>query len=111
MGAGAGADGAGVAAGVALEDGAGAAFFFGFGGGFRAGSEPDGEYATSDGAGATWIGLTADGAAVVLLLPLALPMPNAAPKATTAAATPMATSFPGVIRTSSLACWNWDWCT
>jgi hypothetical protein len=111
VGAGAGADGVGVAAGVGLEDGAGAAFFFGFGGFFRAGSEPEGEYATSDGAAATWIGLTADGAAVVLLLPLALPMPNAAPKATRAAATPMATSFPGVIRTSSLACWNWGSCT
>lgn len=111
MAAGAGADGVGVAAGAGPADGAGAAFFFAFGGFFRAGSEPEGEYATSDGAAATWIGLTADGAAVVLLLPLALAMPNAAPKATTAAATPMATSFPGVIRTSSLACWNWDWCT
>jgi hypothetical protein len=109
--AGAGADGVGVAAGVGALEGAGAAFFFAFGGFFLAGSEPDGEYATSAGAGATWIGLTADGAAVLLLLPLALPMPNAAPKATSAATTPMATSFPGVIRTSSLGCWSLGWCT
>lgn len=93
-----------------MLDGAGAAFFFAFGF-FCAGSEPDGEYTTTAGAAATWIGLTAVGAAVFVVPPLAFAMPNAAPNATTAAATPMATSFPGVISTSSLACWSWDWCT
>jgi hypothetical protein len=106
VGVGAGADGVGVGvldgAGVL---GAGAAFFgFGF---FCAGSEPDGVYETTCGAAATWAGFTADGAAAFSLLPpLALPMPKAAPNATSAATTPMATSLPGVISTSSLACSN-----
>jgi hypothetical protein len=34
-----------------------------------------------------------------------LPIPNAAPNATSAATTPMATSFPVVMCTSSWACW------
>lgn len=86
-------------------------FFFGLGGFFGDGSEPDGENDASCGAAPTWIGLTADGAAVFLLPPPALAMPNAAPKATTAATAPMSASFPAVIRTSSWAWWNWGWCS
>ncbi len=118
MGAGAGV-GVGEGVGVAGVDGvegvdgvAGAAFFFfGFGGFLRAGSEPEGLYATSCGGGATCAGVTAEGAAVFLDPPLALPIPNAAPKATRAATTPMAASLPAVIRTSSWACWNRGWCS
>jgi hypothetical protein len=75
-------------------------FGFGF---FWAGSEPDGAYATTCGAAATWAGLTAEGAAVFLLPLLALPMPNAAPNATSAATTPIAASLPVVMCTSSWA--------
>ena len=57
----------------------------GFGGCFCDGSEPDGLNEANCGGGATWIGLTADGAAAFLDPPLALPMPNAAPNATSAA--------------------------
>jgi hypothetical protein len=89
----------GAAAGPGAGVAAGAAFFFGFGFGFTgAGSAPDGENDASCGAAATWTGLTAEGAAVVLVPALALPIPNAAPKATSAATTPMAVSLPGVIR-------------
>jgi hypothetical protein len=63
-----------------------------------AGSAPDGVNEASCGAALTWIGVTADGAAVVLLLEPALAIPKAAPNATTAAAAPIAASFPGVIR-------------
>jgi hypothetical protein len=101
VGVGVGADGVGVGV-LAGALGAGAAFFgFGFGF-FCAGNDPDGVYDTTCGAAATWAGFTADGAAAFLLLPpLALPMPNAAPNATSAATTPMAASFPVVMCTSS----------
>ena len=116
MGAGAGV---GVGVGVAGVDGVegvdgvdGAAFFFfGFGGFLRAGSEPEDLNDTSCGGGATCAGSTADGAAVFSDPPLALAMPNAAPNAISAATPPMAASLPGVIRTSSWACWNRGWCS
>ena len=105
MGAGAGAgvgDGVGLGVGEGVGEGAGVVFF-GFGGCCCDGSVPDGENDASSGVAAACAGFTADGAAVFLLPPLALPMPNAAPNATRAQATPMAASLPVVIRTSSLA--------
>jgi hypothetical protein len=91
--------GVGVAgAGVGDELGAGvlarlgAFFFAGFGSG------PEGVNDASFGAAGTLTGVTADGAAALSLPPeLALPMPNAAPKATTTTATAMAANRPGVI--------------
>jgi hypothetical protein len=104
----------GVGVGVGAEGAAGVlAVLFGLGFGFGffgAGSEPDGANATSCGAAATCTGLTADGAAVFLELLPALAIPKAAPNATRAATTPMATSFPGVISSAS---WEWsspEWC-
>jgi hypothetical protein len=76
---------------------------FGFTG---AGSDPDGVNDASCGAALTWIGVTADGAAVVLPLEPALAIPNAAPNATTAAAAPIAASFPAVI--PSTTSWAWS---
>jgi hypothetical protein len=89
--------------GDGVGEGDGVAFFFGFGGCFWDGRLPDGENDANCGAAPTCTGLTADGAAVFLLPPLALPMPNAAPNATSAATTPIAASLPVVIRTCSLA--------
>jgi hypothetical protein len=86
-------------------------FFFGLGGFFGDGSEPDGENDASCGGGATWIDFTADGAAVFLVPPLALPIPNAAPNATSAATTPMAATLPALIRTSYEASRNSGWCS
>jgi hypothetical protein len=99
VGVGVGAEGVEGAEGV---DGAAGElfFFFGFGGFFCEGSEPEGLNEASCGGAATEIDLTADGAAVFFVPPLALPIPNAAPNATSAATTPMAASLPGVIRTS-----------
>jgi hypothetical protein len=93
VGDGAAADGAGEAEGAGvLLLGFGAFFFACFG------SAPDGENDASFGAGATLTGVTADGAAaLLLLLEVALPMPNATPNATTMAATAMAANRPGVI--------------
>ena len=105
----AGVDGVDGVAGAAGADAAG--FFFGFGGFFRAGSEPDGLNATTVGAASTCTGFTADGAAVFFDPPLDLPIPNAAPNATSAATTPMAASFPAVMGTSSSACWNRGSCS
>jgi hypothetical protein len=102
VGAGADGVGVGVAAGVGDALGVGATFFgFGF---FCAGSEPDGVYDTTCGAAATEAGFTADGAAVVLLLLLALPMPNAAPNAIRAATTPAIVARWRFIRGTSRAC-------
>src|SRR3954470_6166449 len=109
-GAGAGVGEGALGVGAGVEDGAGvdagllgfATFFF-FLGFFCAGSEPDVLYEVKVGGGATFAGVTADGAAVVLVPPLALPIPNAAPNATSAATTPMAMSFPEVMCTLSLA--------
>jgi hypothetical protein len=104
VGVGTGAEGVGVGVGLGEgELGAGAAFFgFGF---FCAGSDPDGVYDTTCGADATWAGLTAEGAAAFFSLPpLALPMPNAAPNATTAAIAPIVAARAGVIRDTSRAC-------
>jgi hypothetical protein len=110
VGAGVGA-GAGVGEGVGVGlEGVGAGvlfFFFGLGGFFCAGSEPDGENETSCGVAATWTGLTADGAAAFFELPPAFAIPNAAPNATSAATAPMAMSFPGVIRMSSWVSRSW----
>jgi hypothetical protein len=71
---------------------------FGFFGLIGAGSDPDGVNDANWGAALTWMGVTAEGAAVVLLLEPALAIPNAAPKATTAAAAPTAAARPAVIR-------------
>jgi hypothetical protein len=104
VGVGAGADGVGVGveAGVGDALGVGATFFgFGF---FCAGSEPDGVYDATCGAAATEAGFTADGAAVFLLLLLALPMPKAAPNAISAATTPAIVARWRVIRDTSPAC-------
>jgi hypothetical protein len=80
------------------EEGVGVLFggfgCFGFTG---AGSDPDGVNDANWGAALTWTGVTAEGAAVALLLEPAFAIPNAAPNATTAAATPIAASFPAVI--------------
>ena len=86
-------------------------FFFGFGGFFCDGSEPDGLNATSSAGASTWTGLTADGAAVFFDPPPAFAIPKAAPNATSAATAPMAASLPAVIRTSSWACWSRGSCS
>lgn len=110
-------EGEGVGAGAGVGDGLGVGVLpppppsppLGFGFGFffsltGAGSEPDGVYAANCGAEPTSIGFTADGAAVSFFEPpLALPIPNAAPNATTAATPPIAASLPGVIRSTSYA--------
>jgi hypothetical protein len=55
-----------------------------------------------DGVAATFSVVTADGAwALSSFFAVALPMPNAAPNATTTAATAMAAKRPGVIRCTS----------
>jgi hypothetical protein len=110
VGVGVGAEGVEGAEGV---DGAAGElfFFFGFGGFFCEGSEPEGLNEASCGGAATEIDLTADGAAVFFVPPLALPIPNAAPNATSAATTPIATSLPGVIRTSCEASRSSGWCS
>jgi hypothetical protein len=86
-------------------------FFLGFGGFFRAGSEPDGLNATICAGASTWTGLTADGAAAVLEPPPACAIPKAAPNATRAATTPIAASLPGVISTSCEASRNRGSCS
>jgi hypothetical protein len=107
VGAGAGDGvGEGVGDGVLLPPppplGFGFGFFFGLTG---AGSEPEGVNAAKLGAPATATGFTAEGAAPPFLPPaLALPIPNAAPKATTAATAPIAANRPGVIRDTSRSC-------
>lgn len=102
-GAGVGLEGVGVDDGAGVEEDGDGACFFGFGGCFCAGRLPDGENDASCGGAATCTGFTADGAAVFSLLPLALPIANAAPNATSASTTPMPASLPVVIRTCSLA--------
>jgi hypothetical protein len=74
--------------------------FFAFAG---AGSEPDGVNAATCGAAGTLTGVTADGAAVLLLLTVAFPIPNAAPNATIAATTPPIASRGAAMDTSSSA--------
>jgi hypothetical protein len=71
---------------------------FGFFFCFCDGSEPDDEYDASCGGSLTAIGVTADGAAPFPSFDaVALPMPNAAPNATTMAATAMAAKRPEVM--------------
>jgi hypothetical protein len=73
---------------------AGFGFFFCF----CDGSEPDGENEASCGGSLTAIGVTADGAAAFESFdPVALPIANAAPNATTTAATAMAAKRPCVM--------------
>jgi hypothetical protein len=96
VGAGVGV-GVGVGAALGVGDAAGELppLFF-FAGRFTLtgdGNEPEGENDATCGAGGGVAGVTAEGAAAVLLLPPALPTPNAAPKATTAARIPMSATF------------------
>ena len=75
----------------------GACFCFGI-------EPPDVENDVTWGVPPTDTGVTADGAcALPSLLAVALPMPNAAPKATTTAATAIAAKRPGVIPSTSSA--------
>jgi hypothetical protein len=95
-----------------VGDGDGELFFFlGFGGCFCDGREPDGLNDASCGGAGTEIDFTAEGAAAFLVPPLALPIPKAAPNATSAATTPMAASLPEVIRTSCEASRSSGWCS
>ena len=77
------------------------ACFFGLAG---AGNEPEGVNAATCGAAGTLTGVTADGAAVLLLLTVALPMANAAPNATTAATRPPIASRGAAMDNASSAC-------
>jgi hypothetical protein len=78
-------------------------FFAAFFGRAGEGSEPDGENDATCGGADTLAGVTADGAAEVFLLEVALPIPNAAPNATSAATAPTITAREPVIRGRSPA--------
>jgi hypothetical protein len=81
----------------AITVGCGACFCFGI-------EPPDAENDPTFGGSGTCTGVTADGAcALPSSLAVALPMPKAAPKATTTAATAIAAKRPCVIRSTSSA--------